>query len=168
MSTPFSDETVQALAAQIDAQISALSAVRGVSVQRSLESFKTLDAETTAIEFSAAPPLAEQAAEIERITQEKPMRFLRKFRRAAKADICEEGGVLNAQWQKWKDLASGDVVKSFGPVLVAMGFSGVLLQSLLVAVAVVVIHIGLKAFCEEFGEDGTADTNADTTGGPNS
>jgi hypothetical protein len=38
------------------------------------------------------------------------------------------------------------------------------LQSLLVAVAVVVIHIGLKAFCEEFGEEFGED--ADTTGVP--
>jgi hypothetical protein len=33
-----------------------------------------------------------------------------------------------------------------------MGFTGVLLESLVVAVDVIVIHIGLKTFCEEFGE----------------
>lgn len=60
--------------------------------------------------------------------------------------------MLNAQWQQWKDLASGDVVKNFGPVLVAMGFTGVLLETLVVAVGVIVIHVGLKAFCEEFGD----------------
>ncbi|NEP18673.1 MAG: hypothetical protein F6J97_17510 [Leptolyngbya sp. SIO4C1] len=138
MSAPFPPQTVEALAGAIDRQIAQLSATRSLSVQRSLE--------------SPDAPLAKQAAEIERITQEKPAHFLKKFRKAAKQDTCEEGGILNTQWQKWKDLASGDVVKSFGPVLVAMGFSGVLLETLVVAVGVTVIHIGLTAFCEEFGE----------------
>ena len=159
MSAPFSPDTVQSLANQIDAQISSLSATRGLSAQRGRDLFQPPTTETTAIEFSAPPPLVEQAAEIERITQEKPMRFLKKFRKAAKQDICEEGGVLNAQWQKWKDLASADVVQSFGPVLVAMGFSGVLLESLVVALGVIVIHIGLKAFCEKFKEDVTGTEN---------
>jgi hypothetical protein len=44
------------------------------------------------------------------------------------------------------------VVKNFSPLLLAMGFSGVLLEALVVSIAVIVIHIGLKAFCEEFGE----------------
>ncbi len=164
MSTSFSPETVQSLAAQIDAQISSLSATRGDSVQFGSKAFGLPPRpESSAIELSAPYPLAEQVAEIERITQEKPTRFLKKFRKAAKQDICEEGGVLNAQWQRWKDLASADVVKSFGPVLVAMGFSGVLLESLVVALGVTVIHIGLKAFCEEFKDDG-AEMGAGETG----
>lgn len=138
MTTPFSDPEIQALAAAIDQQLADIEQTRTTSVQRSLE--------------EPNAPLAPQASEIERITQEKPVTFLRKFRQAAKVDLCEEGGVLNAQWQQWKDLASGDVVKNFGPVLVAMGFTGVLLETLVVAVGVVVIHIGLKAFCEEFGD----------------
>ena len=132
MSISFSPETVQSLAAQIDAQISSLSATRGASAQYGLKTFGSPNSETSAIEFSAPDPLAEQAAEIERITQEEPMRFLKKFRKAAKQDICEEGGVLNAQWKRWKDLASEDVVKSFGPYLVAMGFVGGPLESLVV------------------------------------
>ena len=138
MATPFSDTDVQALATAIDQQLAAIEQTRSAAVQRSLE-------EPTA-------PLAQQASEIERITQEKPVTFLKKFRKAAKADLCEEGGALNAQWQQWKDLASGDVVKNFSPVLVAMGFTGVLLETLVVALGVIVIHIGLKAFCEEFGD----------------
>lgn len=126
------------LAETIDRQLADLSPTHSLSLQRSLD--------------DPGAPLAKQAAEIEQITQEKPAHFLKKFRKAAKKDVCEEGGVLNAQWQKWKDLASGDVVESFGPILVAMGFSGVLLETLVVAVGVTVIHIGLTAFCEELGE----------------
>lgn len=141
MSAPFPLEIAQSLTTQIDAQLAALETTssRNMTLQRSLAPDKK-------------SPLAKQVAEIERITQEPPVSFLTKFRKAAQQDVCEKGGVLNVQWQKWKDLASGDVVKSFGPILMAMGFSGVLLESLVVAVGVTVIHIGLTAFCEEFGE----------------
>ncbi|WP_052049968.1 hypothetical protein [Leptolyngbya sp. KIOST-1] len=139
MATIFSDPEVQTLATAIDRELAGIEHSRPTgAVQRSLE--------------EPDAPLAKQAAEIERITQEKPVTFLKQFRKAAKADLCQEGGVLYTQWQQWKDLASGDVVKNFGPVLVAMGFSGVLLETLVVAVGVIVIHIGLKAFCEEFGD----------------
>jgi len=139
MATIFSDPKLKALAAAIDRELAGIEQTRSSpAVQRSLE--------------EPNAPLAKQASEIERITQEKPVTFLKKFRKAAKADLCDEGGVLNAQWQQWKDLASGDVVKNFGPVLVAMGFTGVLLETLVVAVGVIVIHVGLKAFCEEFGD----------------
>lgn len=138
MSKILPDAKIQALAAAIDQQLADIEQVHTTSVQRSL-------AEPNA-------PLAQQASEIERITREKPLTFLKKFRQAAKSDLCEEGGVLNAQWQQWKDIASGDVAKNFSPVLIAMGFSGVLLETLVVAVGVIVIHIGLKAFCEEFSD----------------
>ena len=137
MTTPFDAATLEQLANAIDQQLIELTQAPPIAVQRSLETPES--------------PLAKQVAEIERITQEKPVPFLKKFRLAGKADLCDEGGVLNAQWQQWKDLASGDVVKNFGPILVAMGFSGVLLENLVVATGVIVIHIGLKAFCEKFG-----------------
>ncbi len=139
ITTPFSDAEIQALGSAIDQELAGIEQTRSsLAVQRSLE--------------EPNAPLAKQASEIERITQENPVTFLKKFRKAAKADLCDEGGVLNTQWQQWKDLASGDVVKNFGPVLVAMGFTGVLLETLVVAVGVIVIHVGLMAFCEEFGD----------------
>lgn len=138
MSVPFDTTTVDQLAGAIDQQLADLQQQPQLSAQRSLQ--------------EPDAPLSKQASEIAQITQENPVSFLKKFRKAAKADLCEEGGVLHAQWQQWKDLASGDVVKNFGPILVAMGFTGVLLESLVVAVGVIVIHIGLKTFCEEFGE----------------
>lgn len=60
--------------------------------------------------------------------------------------------VLYQQWKKWGDLSNEKVLKSFGAVLVAMGFSGNALQVLAVALAVVVLHIGVKAICAEAGE----------------
>ena len=41
------------------------------------------------------------------------------------------------------------VLKSFGVVLVAMGFSGNALQLLAVSLAVIVLHLGVKTICEE-------------------
>ena len=94
--------------------------------------------------------LVKQSQAIEKATGEKPHSFLKKFGKAAKSDLCEEGGVLYGQWQKWADLNNQQVVERFGAVLVAMGFSGAGLEILVVAIAVIVIHIGVKAFCEEF------------------
>lgn len=148
MSILWSEETIKRLASKIDAQLEPQS--------NELSAFPFRRSETSLqrnIEPESNSVLMIQAEEIERITQEKPATFLRKVHAAAKQDVCEEGGVLNAQWKQWKNLASADVVKSFGPVLVAMGFSGVLLESLVVATGVTVIHIGLKVFCEEFKEN---------------
>ncbi|MGD1904215.1 MAG: hypothetical protein ACFB9N_18470 [Geitlerinemataceae cyanobacterium] len=138
MTTPFDSETIAALAGQIDTELAGLQQSKSLSVQKSLE--------------EPDAPLAKQVSEIEKIAKEPAPSFLRKFRKAAKADLCEKGGILNAQWEQWKDLASGDVVKSFGPILVGLGFTGALLEVMVVALGTIVIHIGLKAFCEEFGE----------------
>ena len=135
MTTPLSSEIVRSLTARIDAQLSTL--------------YSNQQAKAREVEPPSTPPLVKQLSEIEQITQEKPRSFLIRLRKAARKDVCEEGGVLNAHWKKYKSLASKDVVQSFGPVLVAMGFSGVLLESLIVAVGVTVVHIGLTAFCEE-------------------
>lgn len=86
---------------------------------------------------------------IKEITKEEPRSFWRRFKQAAHSDLCDEGGVLNAQWKKHRDLSSKSVLESFGAVLVAMGFSGNALQVLAVAAGVIVLHIGCKAVCEE-------------------
>ncbi len=87
---------------------------------------------------------------IQKITKEQPRSFWRRFRQAAQHDLCEEGGVLHTQWQKWGDLRKETVLKSFGAILVAMGFSGNALQVLAVALTVIVLHIGCMAICEEY------------------
>lgn len=93
-----------------------------------------------------------QSQAIAKITQEEPENFLKKFRQAAKSDLCQEGGVLNRQWQRWGDISNKDVLDKFGVCLVAMGFTAGALEILTVAVAVIVIHIGIKAFCEDYSQ----------------
>ncbi|WP_199322653.1 MULTISPECIES: hypothetical protein [Calothrix] len=58
--------------------------------------------------------------------------------------------MLNKQWQKWGDLDNKDALERLGAVLVTMGVSGDALSLLVVAVTVIIIHIGLKAFCEDY------------------
>lgn len=86
---------------------------------------------------------------ISTITKEEPRSFWRQFKQAARRDLCEDGGVLHTQWKKYGDLSNEAVLKSFGAILAAMGFSGNVLQMLAVALAVIVIHLGCKAVCEE-------------------
>lgn len=138
MTQIFTTEEITTLSAQIDNQLREL---RTESESGTLKGEENPD---------ALP--AKQSQVIAQITKEDPKSFLRRFGCAAKSDLCEEGGVLNTQWKKWADLNNKDVVDKFGLLLVAMGFSGGMLQILVVAVAVVVIHIGVKAFCEDYSQ----------------
>ena len=139
MTNIFIPEQISILSAEIDSQLRELNA-------ESDSSMKSDDSEQP----SSLPVKQSQA--IEEITKEKPNSFLKKFGRAAKSDLCEEEGLLNTQWKKWADLNNKDVIDKFGVLLVAMGFSGASLEILVVAVAVVVIHIGVKAFCEDYSQ----------------
>ncbi len=84
---------------------------------------------------------------------QSPDSFWQKFRKAAHDDVCKEGGVLNQQWKKWGDLSNEKVLKQFAAILVAMGFSGNAVQVLALSCGVVVIHLGVKAFCMEAKAD---------------
>jgi hypothetical protein len=50
-------------------------------------------------------------------------------------------------------LDNKDAVERLGAVLVTMGFSGDVLSPLVVALTVIIIHIGLKAFCEDYSSE---------------
>jgi hypothetical protein len=93
-----------------------------------------------------------QMEKIREVTGEAAREFLKRFVKAARNDLCDEGGVLYAQWKKWGDLTNKNILKSFGALLVGMGFSGSQLQVLAVALAVVVIHLGVRAVCQEAEE----------------
>jgi hypothetical protein len=93
-----------------------------------------------------------EVAEVEKAlaeTGQDTESFWRRFQKAARGDICQEGGVLHAQWKRWGDLSNQKVIKQLGAILAAMGFSGNVLQMLALACGVIVIHIGVKAYCME-------------------
>jgi hypothetical protein len=139
MSTPFTPEQINILSAQIDQRLQQLRDESPVAFSKGGEPDKREISERIPVEWRA----------VAKITKEDPQTFWRKFRRAAHRDLCDEGGVLHTQWLKWGDLSNEAVLKSFGAILVTLGFSGHVLQILAVALTVIVMHIGCKAVCEE-------------------
>ncbi|MEA5476518.1 hypothetical protein VB774_02695 [Pseudanabaena galeata UHCC 0370] len=133
----FSDEEISQLAAEIDAQ---LLEVRSLSGDASL---KSGDKEAQ---------LVKQNEAITTATKEPAKSFLQKFWKAAKADLCEEEGMLYKQWKKWGDLDNKETISKFGGLLAGMGFSGEFITPIVVSVSVIVLHIGVKAFCDEYGD----------------
>ncbi|MEE3718729.1 hypothetical protein V2H45_18460 [Tumidithrix elongata RA019] len=133
----FSDEEISKLAAEIDAELLEL---------RSQPNDATLKSE------DKRSQLVKQNQAIERVTGEPANGFLKKFWRAAKADLCEEEGMLHKQWQKWGDLDNKEAISKFGGFLTGLGLSGDFLTPVVVATTVIVLHIGVKAFCEEYGD----------------
>ena len=132
---PFTPDDVERLSADIDAQLRELG-TPGTGLAKS----------------GGAPERAlgeRQRRAIEQATGQEAIGFLRRFKAAARKDLCEEGGVLYAQWKKWKDVTNKDLLQTFGGVLVGMGLSGSALQIAAVAVAVYVLYIGVQAFCDQ-------------------
>ena len=133
----FSDEEISQLAAEIDVQLLELRSLSGDAP------LKSGDQEAQ---------LVKQNQAISTATKEPAKSFLQKFWKAAKADLCEEDGVLYKQWKKWGDLDNKETISTFKGILAGLGLSGNVLPTAIVAVTVIVLHIGVKAFCDEYGD----------------
>jgi hypothetical protein len=95
-----------------------------------------------------APDQAErQLKAIEQATGQDATTFLSRFHQAVRKDLCEQGGVLHTQWEKYRDLTGKDMLKTFGGILVGFGLAGNALQVTAVAIAVYVLYLGVQAFC---------------------
>jgi hypothetical protein len=139
MSEIFSATEMVELSEEIDRQLQELR-------QSGVATYKSGD------ELEPGGALSKQKASIESLTKEPMPSFLARFGRAAKGDICDKDGMLHKQWEKWGDLNNQDALERLGGVLVMMGFSGDVVSPLAVAAIVVIVHIGLKAFCEDYGD----------------
>ena len=139
MPSPFTPEQLTSLSLQIDQQLRELHDAPPCAEVKSGEPDKQ----------DIPERLPAQWRTIKEITKEEPRSFWRRFKQAAHSDLCDEGGVLNAQWKKYRDLSNDAVLLSFGYLLKDMGFSGIGLQVLAVALVVIVLHLGLKTICEE-------------------
>ncbi len=134
----FTDAELQTLSAEIDSQLIELAK----------------DTDGTHKHIGHTVP-AKQKQQLEQVieqdlgTKEPSDSFMKKFARAAKQDLCVEGGVLYGQWKKYGDLENEKMVNTFSGILIGMGVSNALLATAVVAVSVIVIHIGIKAFCED-------------------
>ncbi|WP_417910406.1 hypothetical protein [Candidatus Electronema sp. PJ] len=140
MPSPFTPDQLTSLSLQIDQQLTQLQDESALSPLK--------DGDLVPQDITDRLPAQWQA--IAAATNEEPRSFWQRFKQAAHSDLCDEGGVLNAQWQRYRDLSSKSVLESFGAILVGMGYSGNALHILAVALAVIVLHIGLKAICEEY------------------
>jgi hypothetical protein len=132
MSEPFTDEQIDQLTVEINQQL------------------QVLGAEDDPLYRAGAPRsrrVERQRQAIAQATGQDAGTFLARFRAAARKDLCEQGGVLHAQWQKYRDLASKDMLKTFGGILVGLGLAGNTLIVVAVAVSVYVLYLGVEAFC---------------------
>lgn len=139
MNAPFDDAELGRLSAEVDAQLQELRAAPASVTLKSISG-----------EEKALP--VKQFAAIEKATGEPPEGFLRKFARAARRDLCEEGGTLYEQWKTWADLTNKDTLKTYKAVLLSMGITGEFVPLLVVALAVITLHLGARTICEEYGQ----------------
>jgi len=132
----FTGQELKTLSAEIDSQLSELANEPAEDISKAAKRGK-----------KTIP--GKQKRQLEQATQEDAESFLKKFARAAKQDLCLDGGMLHEQWKKWGDLDNESMLKNFGGVLAGLGLTAAPLQTAVVAVSVIVVHIGIKAFCED-------------------
>jgi hypothetical protein len=96
--------------------------------------------------------LASQTTSIEQTLGEPADSFLRRFARVARRDVCEEGGLLNKQWAQYQDLSRADTLAVVGGALGLLGLANPVVVAIAVPVTVIILHLGLRTFCEEYGE----------------
>src|SRR5271165_4985108 len=125
MSDLFTPEQIEQLTAEVNQQLQMLSAAEP-AWQRGKR--------------GAGAPAERQRKVIEKATGQDAATFLARFRQAARKDLCEKDGVLHKQWTKYRDLASKDMLNTFGGVLVGLGLSGGALHVALVAIAAYVLY----------------------------
>jgi hypothetical protein len=143
-----SDKEVAALSAEIDRQLYALSSAPRLPL-----------AVLRGEDGGGVPELHRKQLEtLASATREPARSFLQRFLNTARSDLCDEGGGLHAQWKKWGDVENPEVIRTFAALLAGMGFTGSLVPTLVVPLAVIVLNIGVKTLCKEMGarENGTA------------
>ncbi|MFZ2726222.1 MAG: hypothetical protein WAX77_08235 [Methylococcaceae bacterium] len=128
---------LQDLSAEIDKQLIELNAINDSEVLQ-----KATRSNTKKL------PKKQQAA-LEQATQQNADSFLKQFMAVAKKDLCSEDGLLYKQWQKWGDLDNESLLKSLAPVLATMGLEHAPLQAALVALVVIILHLGIKTICSD-------------------
>lgn len=94
-----------------------------------------------------SPVPERQKSEVERVTGQRFGDFIRRFRAAARRDLCQEGGMLHERWRRVRELSSEERTRSLALVLSALGL--VDWKALIVPVVVIVTHLGVETLCEE-------------------
>jgi len=146
----FSDAEIASMADAVSDQLNALTVEMTVSGD-----MKALRADGT-----SGPPLVPERLRgpVESATGESAESFYEKIRRLFQQDLCREGGHLNGEWKKYKDLPTKDVVQW---TITALAVLGVTVGSaVVVTVSVwllhVVLNIGIQAICEDVAPQGNS------------
>jgi len=138
-----SDAELDALAQQVDEQLSALQSGPAVAFR---------GGEFRGAGPDALPGAPDQQALIEKVTGQPFETFWHKYLRHLRKDLCLPGGMLYEQWHKWRDLESKSAVKMAYGVLVGMGIPTVWLAPVAVAATVFLLNlavkVGIDAVCE--------------------
>ena len=137
----FSAEQVREMSIEVDRQ---LMAARGMSIADRRDAIDELR--------MLRSQLRVQKDAIVVATEEEADGFLRKFARVARRDVCEEGGLLNQQWEKYQDLGREDTLVVVAGALGLMGLANPVVVAIAVPITVIILHLGLRTFCEEYGE----------------
>jgi hypothetical protein len=145
MHTMLSEDQIEALTQELDAAIDTLD--EDYAPVRVSRGDKGEDA------LVARLPTT-QRTQLEQATEETAANFLQRFKRAARADICQEGGFIHDQWTRYEEIASKDLVKISAAVLTGMGMTSTAsLLTTVVPVALWIVtaltHIGINALCDE-------------------
>ena len=134
----FTDQELQALSAEIDSQLIELAnnpASEEGNTRHTGHTPKTIP--------------SKQKQQLELATQEDADSFMKKFARAAKHDVCEEGGIIHDTIEESGNMSKKGMLVIFGGILSGIGLPAAALHTTVVAVSVIVFHIGIKAFCED-------------------
>ena len=136
----FSTEQVRELSIEVERQLAAARVMPIVDEKDAIDELRRLRSQ-----------LRVQKDAIEAMTREPTDGFLRKFARVARRDVCEEGGLLNGQWEKYQDLSREDTLVVVVGSLGLMGIANPVVVAIGVPITVIILHLGLRTFCEEYG-----------------
>jgi hypothetical protein len=137
----FSAEQVREMSAEIDRQLAKARVMPIANEKDAMDELRRLRSQ-----------LRVQKEAITVATGEEAESFLRKFGRASRRDLCEEGGVLYEQWKKYADLENEKTIAFVGGIVGTMGLTGGAATGVAIAVTVIMLHLGVKTMCEEYGE----------------
>jgi hypothetical protein len=91
-----------------------------------------------------------QRKAIEDNTKKEAPSFLQEFADKAKEIICDAESDLRKEYDLLGEVDKVTLLERLAALFAVMGFSGIALQVLTVAVAVYIIHIGLKPFADKY------------------
>ncbi|MDM8565874.1 hypothetical protein QUF74_09500 [Candidatus Halobeggiatoa sp. HSG11] len=143
MNNIFTTEELTALASQVDEQLRELSKYSSDVSKRGDET------QLFSVGKDDDLPSIQRKA-IEDKTSKKADSFLEEFADKAKEVLCDADSDLRKKYDMFGDADKVVLLERFAGFLAAMGFSGIALEVLLLAITVFVIHIGLTPFAKKY------------------